>query len=292
MRRILRALWAVLGLTILLGTALGCSIAYHSAERRFLSTGPNGSQTPQSLGLPFERLRIVSGDRVLDGYLVRAPAIGRPETALLVFHGRGETISDWVGAMRVLYDHGISSMVFDYSGHGDSSGPGSIRHLNADAAAAYDCFVSRFPTASRCVLGFSMGNAPMLHAMVRFEPDPSAVVVGAAFSSLRGLLESRPRWWAKPLARCIPDAWNNVKSIARSRAPILILHSDADRADPLDMGQQLFRAAPEPKEMVVLHGMAHNAPFQDPEGGWWEPVIRFVLDPTQHDTPPQAPGSP
>ncbi|MGB8596679.1 MAG: hypothetical protein WCD48_14345, partial [Candidatus Sulfotelmatobacter sp.] len=85
-------------------------------SKTFLNTGPNGPETPATVGLAFDRLKISSGGRVLDAYLVRASAACQPRVAVLIFHGVMETISEWILAQRFLYDHCISSIVFDYSG--------------------------------------------------------------------------------------------------------------------------------------------------------------------------------
>jgi hypothetical protein len=58
----------------------------------------------------------------------------------------------------------------------------------------------------------------------------------------------------------IPDVWDNVEAVSRNRAPLLVVHSDTDAVNPVSMGQQIFDAAHDPKQMVVLHGFRHNAP--------------------------------
>ena len=105
-----------------------------------IATGPNGPETPTSVGLRYERWKIPSGGRSLDAYLVQAAPDCHPRAALLIFHGVGETISHWVGVQRLLYDHCISSVVFDYSGDGDSTGRGSVENLDQDASATYESF--------------------------------------------------------------------------------------------------------------------------------------------------------
>jgi alpha-beta hydrolase superfamily lysophospholipase len=234
-------------------------IVIHISEKKFLVTGPNGPETPASLGIPFERLKIASGRRQLDSFLVRAPSTYRMETAVLVFHGVGETISQWVKAQRFLYDHCISSVVFDYSGHGESTQPGTFQSLREDAVAAYAAFSAQFAGyGRRCVLGFSMGIGPMLESIADFQPTPSCVVVASAFSSLRdaGARRGSPKF----VPYMIPDVWDNVEAVSRNRAPLLVVHSDTDAVNPVSMGQQIFDAAHDPKQMVVLHGFRHNAP--------------------------------
>jgi alpha-beta hydrolase superfamily lysophospholipase len=257
---------------------LACVVASRSpilnvASKSFLNTGPNGAATPATVGLIFDRLKIPSGSRVLDAYLVRAPVACQPRVAVLIFHGVMETISEWVLAQKFLYDHCVSSVVFDYSGHGDSTRPGTIGHLNEDAIPAYAAFVSQFPGERLCVLGHSMGNGPLLESLPRFSPAPSCVVVANAFSSLRDA--GRKRGTSILLLYAIPDAWDDVENAKLVRVPLLVVYSDADTVNPPAMGQSIFEAAPQPKQLVVLHGFPHNALYRAPTVEWWTPVLRF-----------------
>ena len=245
------------------------------AQSRFLTTKPNGAEKPATLGIPFERLKIASGSRHLDGFLVQVPPDSRPRVAVLIFHGAGETISDWVKAQRFLYDHGISSIVFDYSGHGDSSRPGTIVNLQEDGGAAYQYFLLRFShDERRCVMGHSMGNGVMLKALVGCRTAPSGVVMANAFSSLRDEVAQ----WGTPrmLTHLMPDVWNNVQNVSLLQGPLLVLQSDADPGTPTAMGQKIFEAASCPKQMIVLHNFEHNALYRDPSEAWWKPAIQFI----------------
>jgi alpha-beta hydrolase superfamily lysophospholipase len=245
-------------------------------ERAMISTGPNGPETPAAAGLAYERPKIPSGNRLLDAYLVEAPSTCQRRAALLIFHGVGETISQWVGVQRLLYDHCISSVVFDYSGNGDSSPPGTVRNLHQDAIAAYALVQARFAATNRiCTLGFSMGNAVLLEAYTEFRPAPACMIVGGAFSSAR---EGAAHAWGIPawMVRALPDQWDNVAAISHSHPPLLVVHSDADHSNPFWMGERIYQAAPEPKQFAVLHGLRHNAAFRGPIEQWWAPVITFI----------------
>jgi len=247
-------------------------------ERAMISSGPNGPQTPATVGLAYERLKIPSDSRLLDTYLVEAPSNCQPRAALLIFHGVGETISQWVSVQRLLHDHCISSVVFDYSGNGDSSPPGTVPNLHQDAVAAYALFHARFAATSRvCTLGFSMGNAVLLDAYTEFHPAPACMIVGSAFSSAR---DGAVHAWGIPgwMARALPDQWNNVAAISHSHPPLLVVHSDADHANPIWMGEHIYQAAPEPKQLVILHGLPHSAAYKGSVEQWWTPVITFIRE--------------
>jgi alpha-beta hydrolase superfamily lysophospholipase len=269
-RRINASLLAALAL---LAGAFARPVALHYFAPKFLTYGPNGPETPASVGLRYERVRIPSGHRQLDAYLVSAEPACQPRTALLIFHGVGETISQWVQAQRFLYDHCVSSLVFDYSGYGDSSKPGTIDNVNQDAVAAYSYFALRFADGNRlCVLGHSLGDAPMLQEIPHSRPAPACVVVANGFSAFRELHSSRF------ISYVVPGVWDNVRSVARIHVPLLVVHSDADAVLPLSMAQRVFEAASEPKRMVVLHGFPHDALFTNPSEEWWNPVLAFLRE--------------
>jgi len=98
---------------------IGCGRSLDSFEKTALNPGLHSSATPVDIGLPFTRVSIHSGQRRLDGFLVRAPeTCPAPSAAVLLFHGRNETAPDWIKAQKYLHDRCVSSLIFDYSGHG------------------------------------------------------------------------------------------------------------------------------------------------------------------------------
>jgi alpha-beta hydrolase superfamily lysophospholipase len=272
-----RRRWKQLGLFLFVLAVVFVGIrrfAFMAVERNGLITTPNGPETPETFGAPYERLSIASGDRTLDATLVRAAADSAP--ALLIFHGTAEAVSYWADTQALLYRHGITSMVFDYSGFGRSSGRPTAAHLEEDADSAYADFARRVdPRTRHYVLGYSLGTGVVLDAIQRFEPAPSGVVFMASYSSARdgavafGLI---PRW----ATFLLPDMWNNVRDTRNLRQPLLVVQSDADQLFPVSMAKAVYNAATVPKQMVVLHGYRHEDGHQRPTDDYWAPVVRFM----------------
>jgi uncharacterized protein len=253
--------------------------AFNAVERNGLVVVPNGPETPATFGAPYEELSIGSGDRTLDAVLVRAAADTAP--ALLIFHGTAEAVSYWADTQALLYRHGVTSMVFDYSGFGRSSGRPSAANLEQDAGAAYAEFVRRVGARPRrYVMGYSLGTGVVFDAVARFTPKPSGIVFAASYSSARdgavafGLI---PRW----ATFLLPDLWNNVRDTRNLTQPLLVMQSDADQLFPLSMAKAVFDAATVPKEMVVLHGYRHEDGHQHPTDDYWAPVVRFMTTPVR-----------
>jgi alpha-beta hydrolase superfamily lysophospholipase len=244
-------------------------------ERAVISTGPNGPATPASLGIPYEPVRIASANRFLDSYFVEASAECRQRHALLIFQGRGGTISAWVHVQRFLYDRCISSTVFDYSGNGDSSPMQSIGNLREDAIAVYNWLYARSGATARvCVFGFSMGASILLDAYSDFRPPPPCIILGGAMTSARDFATQSwgiPRW----LATLAPDQWNGSAAISSIHSSLLVVHGDADHVIPLRMSERLYQAAPQPKQFAVVHGLPHSAVL-GPLEPLWSVVAQFI----------------
>jgi alpha-beta hydrolase superfamily lysophospholipase len=262
--------------------------AFRAVERSGLVVVPNGPETPATYGAPYESVPVASGDRTLDAVLVRAAADTAP--ALLIFHGTAEAVSYWADTQALLYRHGVTSMVFDYSGFGRSTGRPSAANLEEDADAAYAEFVRRTDKrVRRYVLGYSLGTGVVLDAVPRFMPKPAGVVFAASYSSARdgavkfGLIPG----WATFL---LPDMWNNVRDTRNLTQPLLVLQSDADQLFPLSMAKAVYDAATVPKQMVVLHGYRHEDGHQHPTDDYWAPVVRFMMTPRDQGSERRSDG--
>jgi alpha-beta hydrolase superfamily lysophospholipase len=253
-----------------------CRFAASHLMGEMLTTGPNGPETPATAGVPFERVEIPSGPRRLDSYVVTANSTCSNPPVVLIYHGVQETISEWVKAQRFLYDHCVSSVVFDYTGSGNSSRPARFEAVAEDSVAAYEFAAGHFPGRPLYILGHSMGNGPMLEAVPHFSSRPAGVVVANAFASLRSAAGTRNNVLYSVLAYTIPDWWDNVKSVQQIHVPLLVIHSDTDQVNPADGARRIFAAAQQPKKLALLHGFRHNALYQQPSEEWWSAVLAFV----------------
>ncbi len=263
---------AVVGLVLLGARPLAIGLA----EKRLMELHPKGAATPASFGAAsYQDLTFDSGGRRLDASLVRAAADCRSPTAILIFHGKGETVTDWAKAQAFLAGQCVSSLVFDYSGHGASAPGATIAHLNADAAAAWPVFVRLFPEPTRrCILAHSMGNSPMLHAYPAMAPAPDCVVDANGFTSVAKI--AKVGGAPGPMLFLLSGVWDNEAAIKAVQGPLMVIHSDADTTIPPAMGAELAAAAPPGAVSVTVHGYGHDALYEAPASGWWDPVLKFV----------------
>lgn len=274
-RRLLGAV--VLVLSALLAVALvrlAQTAIIRGLEAEAIETKAEGSETPLQFGVAFETVAVPVGQRSLDARIVHAA--NRRAPAVLIFHGNGEAVSDWSQAQARLFQAGVTSMVFDYGGFGNSPGRPTVQRMREDALAAYATWLRLTPEAeSHVVIGHSLGNAVMLDAAPRLRPAPSGIVVHAGFTSARefavgsGMVSP----W---LAQLLPDLWDNAAALAPPGPAVLVVHGDRDEVIPARMGRQLADAAGSRSQWKMLVGVSHDQIYQRPSASDWDPILAFV----------------
>jgi alpha-beta hydrolase superfamily lysophospholipase len=248
-----------------------------------------GSQSPPLLKDSTARqVSIRSGPRRLDGLLFLP--VTEPKASLVILHGIGERLSYWREAQGMLAEHGIASLIFDYSGYGKSAGATTPENLRQDTLAAYHSLRALLPDGRPpFLLGLSLGTGVASDAAPHLKPAPSGVVLCEAFSSLRSAAEAvlahvpLPGVAIRGLARLLPDVYRTSASIRQVASPLLIVHSDSDELFPVAMAREIFAAAREDEgrsaTLSVPHGYAHNDAYLTPEPGYWQPILDFLLKP-------------
>jgi alpha-beta hydrolase superfamily lysophospholipase len=217
-----------------------------------------------------ERTVIASGNRRLSAVYVSA---GDETPAVLICHGIGELVEYWGRVQGLLKGMGVSSLVFNYSGYGTSTGHLSMAHCEEDAIAACRELAGR-GHRSIVLLGFSLGSGVGGAVASRVEVD--GLVLCEGFSTLReaAMAMGFPRW----VTRMVPDAWDTVHGVSALEMPVLVVHSDVDGLFPLSMAQRVAEACGPRGRLIVINGLSHNAPIFAPTEEYWQPIAEWVKE--------------
>jgi fermentation-respiration switch protein FrsA (DUF1100 family) len=237
---------------LILGFLTGCWNWFVESQVFFPET--TIEQTPLDLDLPFEDVWFTSGDLVrLHGWLIPASS---PKHLLLFCHGNAGNISHRLDNVRLLHNLGISVFIFDYRGYGRSQGHISEKGFYQDSEAAYA--VAREWAgqngAKLVVFGRSLGGIAATHLGATKKCD--GLILESTFTNMGAMARAHyPLPFAETLLK---HRLNALDEIVQVRVPILFFHGDRDRIVPIKLGRKLFKAAPNPKEFVVLPGAGHN----------------------------------
>ncbi len=219
---------------------------------------------------PFDQARVVlaSSGRRLSAVYVSA---GEDAPLVLICHGIGERVEYWGNVQDLLKGMDVSSLVFNYSGFGASSGAVSAAHCEEDAIAVYRKLVDD-GHKSIVLLGFSLGTGVVGAIASRIDVD--GLILCEGFSTLReaGIAVGFPRW----LTRLVPDVWDTVGRVSELEIPVLVVHSDADGLFPVSMAKRVAEACGSRGELIVVNGLPHEAPIFTPSEFVWQPIAAWV----------------
>lgn len=215
-------------------------------ERRLVAT-------PQSAGLRFEEVAI----RTADGVSLGAWWVPTREArgAVILAHGNAGNISHRLDKAQLFCALGLSTLLFDYRGYGESGGTPSEAGTYLDMSAAVD-FATRIegvPSSRLVFFGESLGGAVAVEAAAR--SAPGGLVLESTFTSLPAMARRYYPWL--PAGRLLRIRYDSLERIGGVRCPVLVLHSPQDDVVPYAMGQELFAAAGDPKAFAALEG-GHN----------------------------------
>jgi uncharacterized protein len=211
-----------------------------------------------------------SGGRRLAGVWVAGPP-GAP--VILLCHGIGETVQHWGAVQLYLHEHGVGSMICNYSGYGKSEGRITTEHCDEDFVSAYAELRRRVGLGTKVfVLGFSMGSGIAASGVSKLVPAPDGLFLCAVFSSLREGMQALwvPAW----ITRLLPNVWDTLEAVRTLHLPMCVVHSDADEMFPVEMARKI--ASVGGCDLVVVPGLRHIEPYLTPAEGFWGPVLERV----------------
>lgn len=226
--------------------------------------------TPASFGLAYRDVWFQADDGVrLHGWLIP----GARPTTLLWSQGNAGNIGHRLDNIREIHQRlGIGVFIFDYRGYGQSEGSPTEAGLYRDARAAREALVrdGGVPSERIVYFGRSLGAAVALELALAHPPP--GLILESPFLSVQAMAN-----------RTLPGSgylfksrFDSLARIGRLRAPLLILHGDADEVVPYEHGRRLWEAASEPKAFYTIARARHNDTYLVGGRDYWEAWRKFL----------------
>ena len=290
---------------VLVGTAALGAIAYTSAclylhfnQREYLYNPRRElRQLPDSedFGLPFEALSIpIAPGFNLHGWWIPAPSDAEPyeilegepvnvvdgSKTLLYFYGRSGNKSSGTPlhratAMRQL---GFSVLMIDYRGFGASDGEApNEAQMYEDSEIAW-----RYLTETRgiapqdiVIYGESMGGAVAIN-LASQHPEAQALIAQSTFTSMTAAVRQNPLFKLLPLEWILTDKFDSISKVHRLQMPSLFIHGTNDVVVAALMAEQLYAAAPEPKQLHLVPGAGHFGLYKPGKDSYLRAIAQFL----------------
>jgi|AGTN01.2.fsa_nt_gi Putative lysophospholipase. len=195
----------------------------------------------------------------LSGWYFNSP---KAKKTILVSHGNGGNIAHRILLIASLVHCGGSVFVYDYRGYGKSAGKASVDGIQQDGLAAYD-FLTKEKNVrpSDIVLyGESLGCA--VSSNIFSKRPVGGVILQSGFSSIQTAARDRLPWmWLYPDQLYPQRSLTNMVAYRGAHPPLLIMHGEQDSILFPQYSKEVFAAASEPKQLVMLPTCGHNDVF-------------------------------
>lgn len=218
------------------------------------------------------RHSILSGNNRLDATHVR-PAEGPVRAVVLLCHGIGEVVDQWIPVQRLLAANGVATLVFDYSGYGKSTGRIDWSQCEEDAISAFCYLQGLAPEQLVSLLGFSLGSGIAAAVVQRVKAE--RLVLCAAFTSFREAAHSLGV--PARLAPLVPHIWRTRELLRDATLPVLVVHGEEDRLFPVTMAADLASCCGAHAELLIVPDLSHNQPFNRPQLSYWGRIVAWLV---------------
>jgi len=191
-----------------------------------------------------------------------------PRVGVVILHGAGSAKENHFDFGRLCRESGLAALAFDARGHGRSEGefgPGALEDVRVM------CDLMREHAPAVALRGSSMGGFRAIHAAAADASLAAVVAICPAPEDrlLRGLRSGELADFALDREAVEPwlealDIYDAVGRLGRDTA-LLLLHARGDEQIPYTVSEELYRAAHEPKRLLVLPGGHHRSLQHDLE---------------------------
>ncbi len=212
---------------------------------------------PNQYGLLHEDITLLTSDsvRINAWYL---PADSHRWT-LLFLHGNAGNISHRLDKLAAFHKLGISTLILDYRGYGQSQGEPNEQGTYLDALAAYDYLVNERALSPETLIAYGESLGAAVAIELATQRKLAGLILEEPFTSAPDVAQEMfpflpVRWFVR-------NRYESIKKIDSIHAPLLILHSAEDEIFSIKHAKRLLAKALPPKELVQLRGNHNDAFF-------------------------------
>jgi fermentation-respiration switch protein FrsA (DUF1100 family) len=229
------------------------AVAAFVLQRRLMYFPDPERVSPKSFNLAVTE-RVIDapdGARLIAWYAPAAP--GQP--TILYFHGNGGSLASRSERVRRYVSRGYGVLMLSYRGYSGSTGSPSESANVADAKLAYDALIKDGVEPDDIIVyGESLGSG--VAVQVAADREVGGLALDAPYTTIVDVaVLAYPYLPVRPF---VFDRYETVKYLPRVKAPLLVLHGEADQVIPVEMGKAVYAAANAPKEIATFPRAGHS----------------------------------
>jgi len=224
------------------------TIAPLSTPKPTVTPVPTDTQIPTQTVIPLpegvERISMKTPDNVdLIGFL-HQPEVPLDDGLVVVLaHGHTQSHKEWVDFEKILIDNGITTMTFDFRGHGESGGADLLSTIGVDVATVVE-FLKQSGYERIVCIGSSMGGSACAAGSIEGDIDGLVMLSSPMNLGAGSRLVSKRDFQALAIPKIIMFTEEDLLAIA---------------LEELDSYYETAEDAGEPKDIDIYPGIAHGS---------------------------------
>jgi len=179
---------------------------------------------------------------------------------ILYFQGNAGHTADRAYKAPKWVNEGFGVFFAGYRGYSGNPGKPSETGLALDADAAVVFLAKKNAPPNHLILyGESLGtgvSSDLAYRLAQEQTPVAGLILESPFTSMANAAQSHYPWL--PARYLVKDRFETLDKISKIKAPLLVLHGDADRIVPFSHGKTVFTAALEPKQAEWVEGGGHS----------------------------------
>jgi hypothetical protein len=275
-----RSLLSIGAIAVILYTA-ACLYLFFQQTRFIFFPSSAIETTPEFFNLDYQEVSLPvktksGGVERMHGWWIPA---SRPNAQVLLYlHGNGINIGANVAHANRFHRLGFSVLLPDYRGYARSEGSFPTEaSVYQDAAVAWDYLVQERKIQPKQIFlyGHSLGGAVAIDLAVK-HPDAAGLIVESSFTSIRDIVDYQSIYRIFPIDLILNQRFDSIRKVRSLALPVLFIHGTADLRVPATMSQQLYEAAPEPKQLILIPDAGHNNTAETAGDKYFQLMQKFV----------------
>lgn len=222
-------------------------------ERFYFPT--KGLDMPESQRFDTMRVPVGGGDTLFNAFF---KAKGKAKAGVFLVHGAGGNIAKYLFMMEPMVKAGYNVYMVDFRGYGRSTGKPTHQNIAADAPLAFENFRKHAAQQGLPVFiyGASMGSQIAAKLTQDNASGIKALIIDGGFTAINDLAAMHvPDSLRESVRMSIKPPYPASESLRALRTvPKIFVHSREDKDVPFALGEALYQAASEPKELMTYSG--------------------------------------
>lgn len=266
-------------LLIIAGIAFSVYMARRQAATWVYPPRVVSTEIPSDVGLEnWEEIQFMTSDGLnIAGWFIQPDTVTESAPTVILLHGLGSDRGGMLNEASVLVRNGYNTLLLDLRGHGRSDGDmTTLGYKEIDEVrGAVGYLLDRADVDSERIglAGFSLGGVIAIRAAARI-PEIQAVAALSTFKTVDDnvtpivqALSGRPpfpfpaavMWFVNLETGVNVSEVRPIDDLAQiTPRPILFIHGEGDTVVPVTNSQDMFEAAGEPKEILIIPNAEHG----------------------------------